>query len=225
MPPLPAIPQGLRVALIGKLDGDADVVNRIYFQYPFTSTPPGNLNALCATIAGHWNTDMIGLYGGEFTQTQVDAEDLTSTTSPVGTATVSHVGTRGTARTSASSCALIRNHIGRRYRGGHPRTYTACGISTDLTTEQQWSTSFLASLVTAWSNLIGHINGDIDAAYAATGTNHVNVSYYHGFTNVTYPSGRTYPRPTLRATPVVDNVTSYSANPNVASQRRRNLTP
>jgi hypothetical protein len=62
-----------------------------------------------------------------------------------------------------------------------------------------------------------------NAPTALTPAFQVNVSYFSGFTNVTFPSGRIRPVPKLRSVPLVDTVTSWSTNPNVASQRRRNL--
>lgn len=224
MPALPAAPETIRVALVGKLDEDSDVVSRFYCRY-FTGTPPASLNTAAAAIATRWNTDLAAMFSLAYTLTEVDLEDLTSSTAPVGAAVTSHAGTRGGVGLSASACALLRFHIGRRYRGGHPRMYLAAGGSGDLFDRQTWTTAFLTALTTAWTTFIGHVLTDLNTAYGASDFQHVNLSYYQGFTNVTYPSGRTYPRPTVRGAPVIDDVLSYTANPKVASQRRRNLTP
>jgi hypothetical protein len=50
---------------------------------------------------------------------------------------------------------------------------------------------------------------------------HVNLSYYKGFTNITNSSGRERAVPTYRTVATHDNVTGYSAKAIIGSQRRR----
>ena len=224
MPALPAVSDTVRVSLIGSLAEDSLVVSRFYMRY-FTGSPPADLDTAATAIAGHWNTDLAAATRSDYTLTQVELEDLTSATSPVGVAVTSHAGTRSGVKLTASASALLRFKVGRRYRGGHPRLYYVGGVQSDTLDAQTWQTTYLSTLVTAWNTFIAHVVGDLNTAYGASDFAQVNVSFYQGFTNVTYPSGRTYPRPTTRATPVVDDVISVTANPKVASQRRRNLTP
>ncbi len=224
--PLPAVLDVIRIALVATLDSDTACVNRFYMDRVVAGTAPANLNTMCAGIATDWGTDMKALFGTPYTLTSVQAEDLSSSTSPVGISAASIVGTRSGTRISASSCAIVQCKIGRRYRGGHPRVYLAAGTTSDLTTEQQWSAAFQTAVVNGWTAFMTHVQGRVNTAYGLSGTvPQCNVSYYQGFHNVTYPSGRTYPRPTLRVTPVVDDVIGYSINAHVGSQRRRNLTP
>lgn len=225
MPALPDVPNVVRVATVGTFGNDIDVVNRVYFRVNTPGATPLSLNTFCASVASAWNTRLAALFDQLFTLTSTNAEDLTSAVSPVGVASTSHAGTRGGAAISGSACALVQNKIGRRYRGGHPRTYLAALTDADQASLQTWIPASLTSLTTAWSQFMSDIGGALTTAYGAANSDHVNVSYYEGFTNVTYPSGRTYPRPTLRVSPLVDTVIGYSANPNIASQRRRNLTP
>lgn len=225
MPALPAVNHVIRLALIGTYGEDSDVVNRVYFQYVTPTTTPTDLNTVCSTLATAWNTRLAAKFHTSFTLTEVAAEDLTSSTSPVGSAITSHAGTLNGTGLTAATCLLIRNKIGRRYRGGHPRTYWAAGDSNQKTDPQTWSTTFTSGFITAWALFVGDAIGAIDTAYGASNSTQCNVSFYQGFTNVTYPSGRTYPRPTLRAVPLVDLVIGWEPNPKIASQRRRNLTP
>jgi hypothetical protein len=63
----------------------------------------------------------------------------------------------------------------------------------------------------------------ITGAPVAVGTvTPVNVSFFSGFTNKTFPSGRTRPVPTPRVTPLIDPIIGSDVNPKVATQRRRN---
>lgn len=225
MPPLPDVPLVVRVATIATYGEDADVVNRFYMLLNGPTSTPADLNTACTSVALSWNTNLAPKYHTSYTLTEVIMEDLTTSGAPVGAAATSHAGTLNGPRLSAATCALIRFHIGRRYRGGHPRAYLAAGDANQLTDNQAWTPAFLTGLVSAWSAFINGVDAALQTAYAASPGHHVNVSYYQSFENITYPSGRIYPRPKLRVTPLVDLVTSYTANPKVASQRRRNLTP
>jgi len=91
--------------------------------------------------------------------------------------------------------------------------------------------SFLATPETLTAAQIGFIlagyNAFVSAALghvpvAAAPATEVNVSFFQGFHNVTFPSGRQRAVPTIRVAPVVDTVIAHAVNPKVASQRRRN---
>lgn len=225
MPALPAVSEVLRVALIGTLGGDTNVVNRFYIDFAGGSGTNPGLATACTSIANSWNTNLAGLFPPDYTLAQVTAEDLTSSTSPVASATVSHPGTRSGNALAAGQAAVVRCHIGRRYRGGHPRQYLACFTNTDLANAQTWQPASMASLQSAFAAFMTGVCNAVNTWTSDTGAQQTNVSYYQGFTNRTYPSGRIYPVPNVRATPVTDLVTSYSVNPHVGSQRRRNQTP
>jgi hypothetical protein len=116
---------------------------------------------------------------------------------------------------------VIQRKTARRYRGGHSRVYLPGMLASYLDdTEEAWDATQLANTETAWQGIeaagqaVLHTNGHTDATP-------VVVSYYLGFTNVLYPSGRYHARPTLRATPEVDIVTAFGGNPRPCSQRRR----
>jgi hypothetical protein len=117
---------------------------------------------------------------------------------------------------------VISFHTARRYRGGHPRIYVAGVPASNLATPQTWGSGGLSVQLSAWEYFIAQFALAVPAA--AGPATHVNVSYYQGFTNTTFPSGRIRPVPKLRSGgPIQDFITGYSVNPKVASQRRRNL--
>lgn len=221
MPPLPAVPATLKVALIGTLQEDTDVVNIIHFQYG--GTPPTNaqLNTFAASVAAAWGTNIAPLVNPNYVLTTVDVTDLSSSTGAIGAAVVSTAGTRVGNPLTAGVAACVRHRIARRYRGGHPRTYLWAGIITDIYDEQTWKPAFITSMDAGWLAFIGACVG---AGWTgAGGLTFVNVSYYSGFTNGTGPTGRARVIPTLRGTPVVDPINSSQLNPHFASQRRRNM--
>jgi hypothetical protein len=167
-------------------------------------------------------TSLIAPYSDpEFTLTEVLAEDLSSSTGAVGSTAASVVGSRAGTPIPASACALVNLTIQRRYRGGKPRIYLPVGMSGDVSTGQNWGTTFTTNLLSAYQALVTNMISAPPGATTITGQ--VNVSYYSGFT-VRNPGGgvRAKNIPTLRVTPVVDAVLASSINPRFASQRRRN---
>lgn len=220
MPALPFVPSVLKARLHWGESGDPDVYNTLYFAYS-GSEPDGDAcsnfatvicNAFGAMIA-QWN-ELVVLAGCEVT-------DLTSDTAGQGSATSDFPGSGSGELLGGSTCVLVNYEIARRYRGGKPRNYFPWGTSATLETRQSWTADFVAGvasdLATCFSTIIGTTEG------GATITNHVNVSYYNGFT-VVNPGGGKRARnvPTLRETPLVDDIVSRSVSGQPASQRRRN---
>ena len=221
MPARPFVSKVLQITLQQlMISATRDIINRLFFQYAGTAPTDAQLDTLATAISGSWGTNLKSLYNLDHRLESVAVEDLSSATSATGIDTTSQAGTRSGATVSAAAAVVCSHSIARRYRGGHPRTYLAAGVSGDLLGVAQWNPSFLGAVATGLSTFIG----DVDSAgwTGAGGLQLVNVSYYAGFTNHTYPSGRTRPIPTLRATPVVDLVSTVVIRNSVGSQRRRN---
>jgi hypothetical protein len=177
---------------------------------------------LANTFALAWGNQIAPPLSVSCSLQTVEVTDLNSNTGAQvvvsSTAAGSHSG--GT-DLPASNAMIVKFKIGTRYRGGHPRWYQ-CGWRSDQTSNTvKWSPSVLSAFITSW---ISFIQACELSPPSAVGTlTHVNVSYFSGFANKTFPSGRTRAVPTPRVTPVVSAVIAYSGNPNIASQRRRNL--
>jgi hypothetical protein len=220
MPALPSVPSTIRVALSGTDSGNSDVATRFYMTYTGSAPSVAQLDTWCTAIGTAWNTDMASHAPNTFTLTGVEAIDLTSPTSAVGSQTVSHAGTETGTALPLQDALVISYTIARRYRGGHPRGYWRQGVTSDLTNERTWGSTFLGAMA-----------GDIANFFSAVGTTpwsgagtvgQTNISYYEGFTVVTSPSGRARNVPKLRAGgPVIDAVTGYVCRANVGTQRRR----
>jgi hypothetical protein len=167
-----------------------------------------------------WGTWVSPLQSSNITATEVSAEDLSSAISAVGSALVNEIGTRAGATLSAAVASVINGQIARRYRGGHPKNFLWSGIETDLQTVGTWKAAFTSAVQAGWTGFIAAVNS---SGWAGAGTiSPVNVSYYSGFHNFTFPSGRTRPIPTVRAAAVIDPIIQYSVRNIVGSQRRRN---
>lgn len=218
MPALPFVPDVVRVDLVQSLGGDVDVLNRFHMDYsgmPTTSL----LNTWATGIRAAWASDCAGMAPDQVVLKNVVVTDLSDDTGPTGEDVGTTDGSRG-AGLSAAACVVASLEISRRYRGGHPRLYLPWGVDGDLETAQTWSNAAVSDFQAAMASFISDSLAAAPSGITPIGW--VNVSYYHGFTNFTYPSGRTRPRPTVRGTAVTDGINSVLIRTSVGSQRRRN---
>lgn len=219
MPALPDVPEVVRFTLKQTLSLDTDCINRFFVSYSGTPPTDTGMDTWTSAVATSWATNLEPLAGEGVILTEVLGEDLTSDTSAVGQTFTSDTGTRG-AVIAAGVAAVLQLHIARRYRGGHPRLYLPFGIPSDMEFAQSWTSAFQTAVKDGWvAFMLDVISG---APSGTTALQQVNVSYFHGFTNVTFPSGRVRPVPTRRGTPLVDTITGVQLNPKLGSQRRRN---
>lgn len=220
MPALPSVPKVIRVDAFQTVGANAAVRNRFFLQYS-GSLSNADLTTVLNTISTAWLNNLdANMYGSINTLTQLQGTDLSTSASPQVVVAASRVGVGNAPFLPNGAAVVLKFKTARRYRGGHPRFY-ACGIgSVSVTNGDQ----IVASSVTQFANAMSaFIAACVLAPPAAVGTLiHVNVSFFAGFTNRTFASGRIHPIATPRVTPLVDAVIGYSCNPRVASQRRRN---
>lgn len=222
MPARPSVPNVTQIVLTFDIGSDTDVINRFFQKYSGTAGSLTDTQTLAiATGTGTaWAAHMASLINNNVTLKQIGVTDLSSDLGSEAIFLSSAAGTDSGSQLSAGAAAVIKAKIDRRYRGGHPRTYIGGISNAHLTNPQQLDPTYLQNLVTAWTAFRVAV-----AALYPSGTlpvTDVNVSWYQGFTNHTFPSGRVRPIPNYRPTPVVDQIASFSANPNIGSQRRRN---
>jgi hypothetical protein len=220
MAALPDVAQVVRIQLRHTLESDTDVLPRFYLNYAGSAPTDAQLNTFCTSIATAWNSDLSPFHGSEVTLTEVLAVDLSTATSAVGAAGVSHAGSRSGGPLPAGTAALLNFAISRRYRGGRPKMFMPAFTVTDILNAQSWATTAPGNLLTAWNSFMTAV---LAAGWSGAGTlTQVNVSYYEGFT-VYNPGGgkRAKNVPTPRATPVVDLIIATSVSIRPASQRRR----
>lgn len=220
MPALPAVPQVIRIAMVGSFSLDLDVVWRFYMAYTGTAPTDANLVTFAGSVGNAWNTDIASLTPDQYTLTGVDCIDLTSATAAVGQAVVSHAGTRGTGANPASAAALVNLKIARRYRGGKPRLYIPAGVNNDVSSAQTWTTAFQTAMNTGFTNFITAVEG---AAWSGgTLSGQVNVSYYEGHASVQNPVTLRWRNYSLvRGTPITDPILAIGTNIKIGTQRRR----
>jgi hypothetical protein len=223
MPAMPAVSKVVRVDHHYSGAADPNMQVRNFFQYS---------GALSSADATTWLTNIVtamavmvvAQFGNAYSMVLSELTDLTSNTAPQVQNSTGATGTAGTNDNPAGTALVIRHHIARRYRGGHPRIYFPGTLASGLTSITQWSNGYLAAWVAAYTTYIAACVANTNPAAIGTIT-HVNISFYQGFTNHTYPSGRVKAIPTLRVTPLIDTILNLSGNATPASQRRRNEQP
>lgn len=222
MPALPAAADVVRLDLHFRQANDSNMQIRQFFRYT-GALSQADSDAWLATMSAAWGTRI----ATPQTVTGCDMylatlTDLSSSSAPQSVLGTVRAGANGADPLPNGTALIIKKKIARRYRGGHPKFYLP-GQRVANVTADQFAAGFLTTMLTAYGNFISDVLTGVPVAAAPAFE--VNVSYFSGFHNVTFPSGRQRAVPTPRGTPVVDLVLAHSANPTVASQRRRNETP
>lgn len=219
MPALPPVPAVLKTQIQWTVGSDALVDTNLYFSYSGGAPTSTDCVSLAASIYGLWAAAHTWWADANFL-IGVKVTDLSSPSGGVGEHAQSTQGALGAALSPANIATLVNYVISRRYRGGKPRSYLPWGSINQLQTEQQWTASYISSADSALSTIFTGTTGL--SSGATTISNHVNVSYYSGFTVVTNPiTHRSRNVPTVRTSPVVDTILSYSVSPYLGSVRRR----
>lgn len=211
----------MRVDLHFKEQNDQNMMNRYYIQTQ-TDPSPSQLQTFATACRAEWHT--AAMDAQQSTDTSLVKTVVTVLTSPTAGQAEDDTavpGTDGGVRQGAAVAAVIKFKIARRYRGGHPRLYLGGLTASALADAQNVSAAYITSTLLAWNAYISLVLAQT-APFSATAV-HCNVSYFAGFTNHTFPSGRIRPIPNLRVAPVIDTVLSYAMNTKLCSQRRRNL--
>ena len=221
MPALPAVPNVLKVTLVGAAALDVDIVTRFFIGFAGSEPSVGQLSTFDVAVGNAWNTNLAAWAAASFTLTEVNSVDLTSATAAASDDAVSHAGSRAGSGNANDDCFVMSYEIARRYRGGHPRGYWYLGVGGDRLNQEQWTTGFVSNIDTQIGLFFTAV---LAAGWALAGTlSHVNVSYKSGFTAVENPiTGRYRNVPKTRAVPIVDPVTALIGRQRIGTQRRRN---
>jgi hypothetical protein len=217
-PPLPDVPC-VRIHFIWNIGAGDESGIRLYFSYSGTAPSGANCVTLATTAATAWNGEFSGLTRDTWTLNEVDVLDIATNHGASGSWTGSHAGTMTGVAIPASAAVNVEFGIARRYRGGKPRCFMVGPDQTAMASATSWEGSFVSSINTNFPIMVSDIVTDPPGSMGTL--QHVNLSYYSGFTNHMNTSGRERPVPTYRATALHDNVLSYNCNARIGSQRRR----
>lgn len=192
---------------------------RTHWQYAGGTPTATQLSAVVTTMHNAMGTQIANAASSDTTFSSSTLTDLASATGAQGFGGSTIIGSRSTPAASALNAIHVKFGIARRYRGGHPGVYLPPAGSSDFTNAAQWNAGVINSLATEFAAWV------TACLAASSGTlsivNHVNVSYYEGFTVVTDSHGRAHNVPKLRSVPLVDVITTYTPELAVSTQRRR----
>lgn len=218
--PLPDVPNVLRLRVLGSIEGVP--WNNIWYAR-YTGGPPSNAEVTDA-CAGLYDSYIAGGSFRDFwyNHTSIEAVegiDLSSSSGAVGISSVTTVGLATTQRPPADTSLLVKLFIARRYRGGHPRKYTPPLGGAYLVSQDQWDLGTITGIATAFG---GALETNLFTTFGSiTVTGLVSVSFYEGFTNYVKPSGRAAVRSNVRIAPIIDTVSGFETEQQIATQRRR----
>lgn len=215
MPPLPPVPNVLKVEIKGTYTSGYDWANVLHFTYGGGAPTSGDCASIASTVWGEYNSEFIPSTVPQQSLELVVVTDLASSTAATGEYVQHQVGTSSADKLPGNVCVLVSKYVPVRYRGGHPRTYLAIGADENLQDQGHWNSSFVTNTLTNWTNFIDGIIGTV-AGTTAVGQE-CAVSYYTTDYSTTPPSR------VRRVAPVVYDipVDGYSIQAEIASQRRR----
>lgn len=216
--PLPDVPC-VRVRLIYEPPAGNEAGSRFYLSYS-GSAPSG---ADCTTLAGDvesaWVTNLAPLTPDFWSLNEVDVLDIATDAGLSGQATTAHDGTRSGTDVATQVATNVEFDIARRYRGGKPRMFLPPGVTGDTADSAHWTSAFITAVNTGVAAFFAELEA-LDIGSMGT-LQHVNLSYYKGFHNITNSSGRERAAPLYRDTALHDNIEGYSCKTVMGSQRRR----
>lgn len=220
MPPLPSVPNQLKVTMGWEIGGDAKIETIHHFTYSGGAPSTATCVAIAAQIQSYAATDLEALlYTSGFLDT-VTVLDIATSSGAEGTATSRWAGTRAGVEMPVNCCVLLNHQIARRYRGGKPKSFLPFGVQADLFTKNSWSSALVNAVSAAWATFITNVNTISISGTSVTA--YSSISYYQGYnTPTTSPSGRVKQSSKLRTTPIVDSIVASTAQARVGSQRRR----
>jgi hypothetical protein len=197
-----------------------NIINTIFLAYTGTSLGT-DVSTITANFVNSWSGRLAAQVSHDLTLETVTTTDLISSTGVTDTANPVITGDVVAPSVTAGAAMVISFKVGRRYRGGHPRIYLPGAQQNQVQSDNTWSLAYIGAMHTAWTGMVSDVT---TATYTTAGSlSQINISYFQGFTEVLYPSGRYHTIPKLRPDgPHKDPILSTVINPKVASQRRRN---
>ena len=188
----------------------------------YSGSPPSAAatQALATDIGEAAAAHLASVLSETYSITFGELEDLSSDTGNSAITDIAAAGTRSGTANDVALCVLLNHSIGRRYRGGHPKTFWPWGVEGDLLNNNAWESASITAFDAAWVAFLAAIVGASSGGVTITGL--VNVSFYSGFTAVMSPTtGRYRNIPKLRANPVIDPIVNTAVNAIPSTQRRR----
>lgn len=219
MPPLPPHAGLLKIVIHWGLPSGGFSTTGLHWAYTGSVPTAAAANAIAASVRTSAVTQFLPRLTTDRTLQNVTVTDLSSSSGVVGLAAASSGGARPTPGISVNDALVVDYLIGRRYRGGKPRSYYPFGADADQLGGNQWTTAFVTEMNNAVTAFTAAVVGVSSGGTILSSP--LSVSYYSGFTTYTGSGGRPKVRATLRPTPLLDPITSHAVLKRIGSQRRR----
>lgn len=217
--PLPPAPKTAAFYLHTTMTGGPTALTRFHMKYT-NSLSATDATTLLTTLGTSWNTRMAPDTGPNWTLSQVSVNDLDSRTGVQVGLPVSHVGTAPQSGGGAAVCFIMSAKTALKYRGGHSRVYIP-GISQQIWADNNsWTVGAQGTIFTAWTGMLADLAASPPVGVGAM--SQVVVRYYSSDKADFNPVPSPWEPPYLLATPLILPITSWVANPQFGSQRRRN---
>lgn len=216
--PLPDV-STVRIRVIGQDDAANDWGTRFYLSYTGSAPSGANCTTLATDVAAAYSTDLAALAHSTVLLKEVDVLDIATRSGLSGQWTGSTPGTNSGTVLPIQTALNVEYGIARRYRGGKPRGFWPFGSYADLADQSHWTSAFLTAADSAFPAFFSALEA-LDIGSMGT-LAHINLAYYHLFTNVANSSGREHAVPTYKATATSDVITGYFPKSLMGSQRRR----
>lgn len=204
MPARPAVPNVLKVEFLWSLDG-LPAANVKYVLYSGTAPTSGACTAIADSLINAWWEPVKAFIPGVYTLEACRVTDLSTDTGAEGTFTAGLTGEDENDSMPVGSAVLVNHTIGRRYRGGHPRTYYPPPGIDGFAQPAAWTSEVVAAY------------GNAEAAYALEATEFLDSGCQGVYNvNVSYVSDGS-----ARVDPVVDQIVGSVVSGTCRTQRRR----
>ena len=177
------------------------------FHASYGGTPPTATQAatLAGNLIGAFRSSFQALVSTEYLCNLCRVTDLASSTGAVAESAAGWAGTLAGQALPNQTAMLVNWLVGRRYRGGHPRTYLAGLVQIELSNPTTWDPSYLGEWQIAVNNWHSALNGGAIGSFGPF--SHVNVHMIHLGAYV--------------VPPLVDPILSGAPNPTPGTQRKR----
>lgn len=159
MPPLPPA-HGVAKIIVKQTLGGTNIFNVLHAaSSPAINWTTAECQSMANAVRAAWVSNVIPLQTTALTLTDVQVVDIGSATGNEATATGSTPGTVVAVALPASAAICWSWKIGRRYRGGHPRTYIGGLTGTDLLNPNTIAVARVTAHAAAAAAIRSAING------------------------------------------------------------------
>lgn len=216
MPPFPSVPNAVKLVMEGTYDEVGNYKWANVFHFSYTGAPPSyaQLESMAVAAFAGFVEAFSPLMPPSMSITSCTVTDLSSDMANEAEDVDLAPGTSTADKLPGNVCVLVSKPVARRYRGGHFRTYLACGTDENLQDQANWNEAFVGTVTDAYTSWVEAVVGSGTGGFVVTGE--IGISYYQGVDPATK-------KPIRRDVPLVlPIVTSALSVPQeIASQRGR----